>query len=87
MTETPEETIARLQRELDNAKIAKLQHEIAQARSGVTPPLKKPAYRSTQSWPLPDVLLGRPAGPVDTNLAPVPRRVPLTFRLLVLPWS
>ncbi|PZS25896.1 MAG: hypothetical protein DLM58_21545 [Pseudonocardiales bacterium] len=86
MTETPEETIARLQRELDNAKIAKLQHEIAQARSGVTP-LKKPAYRSAQSWPPPDVLLGRPAGPLDSNLAPVPRRVPLTFRLLVLPWS
>ncbi|MEP7020503.1 MAG: hypothetical protein ABI808_07625 [Pseudonocardiales bacterium] len=77
MTETPEETIARLQRELDDAKIAKLQHEIAQVRAGGSAASGYPAR----------VSMAKPDDSVDANLAPVPRRVPLTFRFVVLPWS
>ncbi|MEA2496138.1 MAG: hypothetical protein QOJ29_4049 [Thermoleophilaceae bacterium] len=81
MTETPDETIARLQRELDNAKIAKLQREISEVKStGATD-------GSYSTW-LPDsISMDKPQEPVDTRLSPAPRAVPLKFRLVVLPWS
>jgi transposase InsO family protein len=75
VTETPEQTIARLQRELDSAKIAKLQRELSEVRAPTDP-----AGTDISNY-LSGLLPGlasteKPQEPVDTRLAPAPRRVP-----------
>jgi hypothetical protein len=98
VTETPEETIARLQRELDNAKIAKLQRELSAVRAptGPTGTDVSEYVKATTGKDIGDYLsqllpglasMDKPQEPVDTRLAPAPRGVPLKFRLVVLPWS
>jgi hypothetical protein len=84
VTETPEETIARLQRELDNAKIAKRQQEISKVQA--PKPTQLTGDHLSQLPPALDSL-DQPREPVDTMLAPAPRPVPLQLRLVVLPWS
>ncbi|MFN2518030.1 MAG: hypothetical protein ABR604_03145 [Jatrophihabitantaceae bacterium] len=83
MTESADDTIARLERELANAKIAALQQELDQVRAA-----SGAATGGTAGpWTPHLVPLGKPATPPAARLAPVPRRVPVGFRLVVLPWS
>jgi hypothetical protein len=128
--ETPDETVARLQHEVDQAKIAALERQLAQAQraAGVAPdaPPDSPVAPATsvppsasshshggvsvhrnpdgsvrisvdgQDLSLPDrpepTTSGRAQQHMDTPannqpLSRAPRRVPLAFRLMILPWS
>ncbi len=75
VTETPEQRVARLEAELAQAKVEALQKQLvqAQARTGAID-----RFRKTQSLP---------REPTDTRLAPTPRRVPLAYRLIAVPFS
>jgi hypothetical protein len=106
--ETPEERVARLQHELDQAKIDDLQKQLAAAQeaAGMHPPtpadqlpprrrisVVKNGVRVFDNADIADLARrfgdsgAGIAAPVDTNLAPAPRRVPWRFRAAVLPWS
>ncbi|MDT4925571.1 MAG: hypothetical protein QOG01_3284 [Pseudonocardiales bacterium] len=87
VTETPEQRVARLERELAQAKVVALQMELDAARGGHFPrptPTDStwlPGYGNM--WKENGPRAARP----DARLAPAPRAVPSAFKLLAFPFS
>ncbi len=89
--ETPEQRVTRLQRQLADAKVEALQAELAEAQAGSSPAPASTALtgpgvttfaRAEPSW------LRKPTPSADDGvLAPAPRRVPIAFKAMALPWS
>jgi hypothetical protein len=87
VTETPEQRVARLERELAQAKVDALQRELDVARGG-----DYPRPTPTDSTWLPgygNMWKGNGPGAArpDARLAPAPRAVPWAFKFLVFPFS
>jgi len=95
VVETPEQRVARLEAELARAKVAALEKELAAAQAAagvpVTPSpdvahqaVADPALRRTLQFS--GVSFAK-TPPPDTNLAPAPRAVPRSYRMVLLPFS
>jgi hypothetical protein len=86
MTETPEQRVARLQHEVDQAKIDDLNRQLAAAQAAAGHPVT-PGQVFTVN-PGQPIMMHRFPPPVDgPPLAPAPRKVPWHFKAVVLPWS
>lgn len=88
--ETPEQRVARLRRELADAKVDALQAELAEAQQ-VTGAVSAPV-RVSGTEPGVSLLSGlskrsTPTPPAPGELAPAPRAVPFAFKAMALPWS
>ena len=86
VTETPEQRVARLEAELAQAKVEALQKQLAQAQSQAGGPPR--TFRFTKAGE--DWFRKTPSAvrePVDTRLASAPRRVPIGYRLIAIPFS
>jgi hypothetical protein len=100
--ETPQQRIARLQRELADAKVQALQAELVEAQGSTstlpaTPVMPAAASGFPQQPPQPPWQPPQQSWPSLTKsapdaedlgvLAPAPRPVPFAFKALVVPWS
>jgi len=75
VVETPEQRVARLEAELARAKVAALEKELAAAQVAAGGPTAPPLVRFGKT------------PPPDTNLAPAPRPVPMSYRIIVTPFK
>jgi hypothetical protein len=86
VSETPEQTVARLERELAEAKVDALQKELdAAAPAGLPPSISTWLSGYGNMWKSDGI--GAAAAQPDSPLAPAPRAVPSAFKLIVFPFS